>query len=771
MNVVSESVEWPFQVAPPKQGEAVNIVVDLPAEDRDRVTRSLLRKLGCDSTGKESTPSYKYAWKLTDCHIHVDILKDWSSLSELYSRCPEYCVSFNIDIVVEQPVYVQDLLTSYCGDKFTDHLQAFTVLEVTPTIARARCTFGHPSSMELWARSHLHPEGLEFLNQTCRQECRCLVQPVWPEDAVIISRVICSGDDFQHKLLKLRQVHPWDYVVSNVMDKQVKRPARNRNPQRPDVDLCVSVGTLLASGLYYIQDAHEVLLSIQQGKLDPAKPLRCGLFAIHIAAGSDSCKDLLVALMDTYGQDPNVFSLLPFKYHKTIKNVPTDMFDKPCTFVTPLHIAARSGSFQCLWELLRRKGRVDLLDVPFQQPPSRATAPEEDAKASSPACVRTIDKFKHGKERHKFYLSKQLTLNCLYAVTSVEYYEMWKKPRGLALVVNVGSFCEASGLRSRNPGSQEDVDRLVSAFGEKLYFKVDVMRDPTAREMDEKIKAIANDSTHEQYDCFVCVLMSHGRLGELYGSDGQTVNVEFLVGQIANSTFLMNKPKLFFIQACRGQMVFLNRSLPHQSLHTKQPSSHLNTSLAATAGSLAGGSVAAVMGLGAVSIIGLSAIGAFTACYMWQRHDMGIGAFARPVGSVLSKVGLMIADSSGLYSSESDFQGSLASQSKGKAVITDEDIADALHDAESLAGIALAPDCLVGYATLPNYVCYRCDEGSVYITSLIQVLEENADNEDVTSMIIRTTQVVSDKLKDDLDDGRLQLPDPIIRLTKKLFFV
>ena len=46
--------------------------------------------------------------------------------------------------------------------------------------------------------------------------------------------------------------------------------------------------------------------------------------------------------------------------------------------------------------------------------------------------------------------------------------------------------------------------------------------------------------------------MSHGRSGEVFCSDGNTVPIQTLHDMFSNCDTLSGKPKLFFIQACRG---------------------------------------------------------------------------------------------------------------------------------------------------------------------------------------------------------------------------
>ncbi|XP_051960572.1 caspase 21, apoptosis-related cysteine peptidase [Xyrauchen texanus] len=59
---------------------------------------------------------------------------------------------------------------------------------------------------------------------------------------------------------------------------------------------------------------------------------------------------------------------------------------------------------------------------------------------------------------------------------------------------------------------------------------------------------------HEDMSCFVCVLMSHGEEGQILGSDQRWIPIKTLTSTMTSDLCpcLQGKPKLFFLQACRG---------------------------------------------------------------------------------------------------------------------------------------------------------------------------------------------------------------------------
>lgn len=61
------------------------------------------------------------------------------------------------------------------------------------------------------------------------------------------------------------------------------------------------------------------------------------------------------------------------------------------------------------------------------------------------------------------------------------------------------------------------------------------------------------DKDHSECDCFVCVILSHGEEGIVYGTD-KAVHIKELSDFFKSDRCpsLAGKPKIFIIQACRG---------------------------------------------------------------------------------------------------------------------------------------------------------------------------------------------------------------------------
>ena len=122
------------------------------------------------------------------------------------------------------------------------------------------------------------------------------------------------------------------------------------------------------------------------------------------------------------------------------------------------------------------------------------------------------------------------------------------------------------------PGYRADVQRLCSIFW-LVGYDLRVFVDLTAQEMRDVAGIVANekennDSIFKGYaSLFVCILAHGISGGEVYGVDGQTVRIDQLQKPFVDVDYLKNKPKLFIVQACRGDQADLrtNSSPPPQA--------------------------------------------------------------------------------------------------------------------------------------------------------------------------------------------------------------
>ena len=149
--------------------------------------------------------------------------------------------------------------------------------------------------------------------------------------------------------------------------------------------------------------------------------------------------------------------------------------------------------------------------------------------------------------------------------------------RGLALIINNHIFTGPENLKDRVCGPQ-DGENLKSTF-QQLGYRIQLEENKTADEIasifgnllppnsaTETANHITDGSVHKDDDSFVCCVVSHGYWDEarrqdfVYSSDEKPFSVQQLALEYLSvspgsdrQNLLKQKPKLFFIHACRGK--------------------------------------------------------------------------------------------------------------------------------------------------------------------------------------------------------------------------
>ncbi|XP_049539170.1 caspase-1-like [Anopheles darlingi] len=128
-----------------------------------------------------------------------------------------------------------------------------------------------------------------------------------------------------------------------------------------------------------------------------------------------------------------------------------------------------------------------------------------------------------------------------------EEYNMNHEKRGRAIIISHEKFTALDPRKGTNK-DRDDVCKVL----EKLGFEVRHLNDPEKSTINEKLEQIAKED-HTNSDCLVVIVMTHGAPGVLYAADG-AYNVDELWNKFTGDSCktLHGKPKLFFIQACRG---------------------------------------------------------------------------------------------------------------------------------------------------------------------------------------------------------------------------
>ncbi|XP_037752972.1 caspase-6 [Chelonia mydas] len=129
-------------------------------------------------------------------------------------------------------------------------------------------------------------------------------------------------------------------------------------------------------------------------------------------------------------------------------------------------------------------------------------------------------------------------------------YKMNHRRRGVALIFNQEQFFWHLTLPDRR-GTLADRDNLKRSLTE-LGFEVRCFDDLKAEEVMRNIYEVSMDN-HSDADCFVCVFLSHGEDNHVYAYDAK-IKVQTVTNMFRgdNCPSLVGKPKIFIIQACRG---------------------------------------------------------------------------------------------------------------------------------------------------------------------------------------------------------------------------
>ncbi|XP_078493120.1 caspase-3 [Ciona intestinalis] len=145
-------------------------------------------------------------------------------------------------------------------------------------------------------------------------------------------------------------------------------------------------------------------------------------------------------------------------------------------------------------------------------------------------------------------------------------YNMQHKKRGLFVVFNQMEFDKHLKLSERK-GSDKDADSLLKT-AELLGFKTEEYRDLERKQIRRKLYELS-EMDHGDHDCFACAILTHGgKENILYSHDDEMKLKDFTTPFEADKCrSLASKPKLFFVQACRGDL--LDRGA--KGIHFKQP--------------------------------------------------------------------------------------------------------------------------------------------------------------------------------------------------------
>lgn len=143
-------------------------------------------------------------------------------------------------------------------------------------------------------------------------------------------------------------------------------------------------------------------------------------------------------------------------------------------------------------------------------------------------------------------------------------YNMNHKFRGCFIILNHKNFDAELGVPLRE-GTEVDCESLKNT-ARMLGFEtehVEVFHDLTVSKILELVKRMA-DADHSDYDCLAIAVLTHGKDGDCLYAQDDTYHVDRLINPFLakKCVTLAGKPKLIFVQACRGTKLMSGYALP-----------------------------------------------------------------------------------------------------------------------------------------------------------------------------------------------------------------
>ncbi|KAG5267699.1 hypothetical protein AALO_G00224660 [Alosa alosa] len=150
--------------------------------------------------------------------------------------------------------------------------------------------------------------------------------------------------------------------------------------------------------------------------------------------------------------------------------------------------------------------------------------------------------------------------------SSIEVYNMNSKPRGTCVIFNNVNFTDGK----KRSGSDQDADALENTF-KWLGFEVKVLRDRGVQDMKDKLEELSKKVTDADC-CFICCVLSHGNATGVQGCDNAVLPICDILSPFSGirCPALAGKPKVFFIQACRGSEMQKKVNIQADSLGEKE---------------------------------------------------------------------------------------------------------------------------------------------------------------------------------------------------------
>ncbi|XP_036230981.2 caspase-9 [Bactrocera oleae] len=124
---------------------------------------------------------------------------------------------------------------------------------------------------------------------------------------------------------------------------------------------------------------------------------------------------------------------------------------------------------------------------------------------------------------------------------------------GYAVIFNTVDFTDKTRFDKRD-GSDYDA-KLIKETLLKYKLNVETKKNPTVNNIKDTIKKMTTKN-FRNYSCLVIVILSHGKANDsIAATDGLYNLNELILYPILDIPSLKDKPKIFIIQACKGDLV------------------------------------------------------------------------------------------------------------------------------------------------------------------------------------------------------------------------
>ena len=236
----------------------------------------------------------------------------------------------------------------------------------------------------------------------------------------------------------------------------------------------------------------------------------------------------------------------PTMYHS--KNTLTENFSTVGIRIISLQAQATTNTIikeNKMTEIYSGNSNTTLQD-PYtcrQQIRQRQTVSSVSALRFPKRCSTTHWNQEIGQNYHK-------KMTNIRTVNTQHIYEMISKRCDTAVIINNDEF--KTPLESRS-GTSIDAHNLCNLFS---YLGFDTQRHDNKTHIE--MRQILNDVAamdHGRYDCLMVAILTHGDYGDvLYGTSGGLITIQEVTETFSGRRCptLLGKPKIFIIQACRG---------------------------------------------------------------------------------------------------------------------------------------------------------------------------------------------------------------------------